>query len=93
MVAVPADIPDDVARTALALDVPDTDWRRYPPLAGLRETGRRWLTSMATAVLHVPSAIIPSERNYLLNPAHPDFRQIQVGSPRPFSLRIIGARG
>jgi len=93
MVSVPADIPDSVARTALVLEkVPERDWRRYPPLAGLCDMGRRWVESMDTAVLHVPSAIIPTERNYLLNPAHPVFREIQVGPPEPFSLRLVTPR-
>jgi RES domain-containing protein len=28
---------------------------------------------MTSAVLRVPSAIVPAENNYLLNPAHPGF--------------------
>jgi hypothetical protein len=35
-------------------------------------------------VLEVPSAIVPSEMNYLLNPAQPDFRRIRVRRPLPF---------
>ncbi len=34
----------------------------------------------------VPSVIIPEELNYLLNPAHPDFRNITVGKPAPFTF-------
>jgi RES domain-containing protein len=37
-------------------------------------------------VLAVPSAIVPRETNYLLNPAHPDFRRLRIGRPEPFSL-------
>jgi len=37
-------------------------------------------------VLAVPSAIIPRERNYLLNPAHRDFKAIRIGAPEPFGL-------
>jgi RES domain-containing protein len=42
-------------------------------------------------VLAVPSAVIPQENNYLLNPAHPDFKQIRITRPSPFSFdpRII----
>ena len=36
------------------------------------------------AVLRVPSAIVTEESNYVLNPAHPDFRHIQFFSPEPF---------
>jgi RES domain-containing protein len=37
-------------------------------------------------VLVVPSAIVPQERNVLLNPAHRDFRVIRRGAPEPFSF-------
>jgi RES domain-containing protein len=39
-----------------------------------------------TAVLAVPSAVIPHELNYLLNPRHPHFKRIRVGRPEPFSF-------
>ena len=32
-----------------------------------------------TPVLQVPSAIVPTEWNFLLNPNHPDFRRITIG--------------
>jgi RES domain-containing protein len=39
-----------------------------------------------SAVLALPSVIIPGESNYLLNPAHPDFRKISIGKPEPFAF-------
>ena len=39
--------------------------------------------SLATA-LEVPTSVVPRERNYLLNPAHPDFREIVLSAPEPF---------
>lgn len=35
--------------------------------------GDEWLTAGRSAALLVPSAIVPQERNLLLNPAHPKF--------------------
>lgn len=39
----------------------------------------------------VPSAVIPAEANYLLDPLHPEFRRIWIGRPRKFEtdLRLI----
>ncbi len=34
----------------------------------------------------VPSAIIPHELNYLLNPLHPHVKRVRIGRPEPFSL-------
>ena len=46
--------------------------------------GDSWLRSRRTAVLAVPSVVTPGEWNYLLNPAHPQFPEILVGTPTPF---------
>jgi len=39
-----------------------------------------------SVALSVPSALVPSEHNYLLNPAHPDFARVRVGGARRFSF-------
>ena len=67
--------------------LPD-DWFTYPPPAMLQQIGNQWLIERASAVLAVPSAIIPTELNYLLNPEHPDFRSVEIGVPRPFRLDL-----
>ena len=61
-------------------------WRDYPAPAELQVLGDPWLASRAAAVLKVPSAVVPEEFNYLLNPEHPDFRSVDIGQPRPFRL-------
>jgi RES domain-containing protein len=48
--------------------------------------GDRWLVAQASAVLRVPSVIVPKEYNYLLNPKHPEFAQIVVELPAPFTF-------
>lgn len=45
----------------------------------LRALGADWIRRARSAVLCVPSAVVPSEFNYLLNPAHVDFARIKVG--------------
>lgn len=49
-----------------------------------RRTGDRWLRSQRAAVLRVPSAIVPVEVNYLLNPLSPDFSRISIGKAQPY---------
>lgn len=61
-------------------------WREEMPACAARELGDAWARERRSAVLAVPSVIIPEELNYLLNPAHPDFRRIQVGPPTPFAF-------
>lgn len=60
------------------------DWRAEPPPASLHSVGDDWAAAGVSAVLQVPSAIIPDESNYLLNPAHADFSKITIGKPAPF---------
>jgi RES domain-containing protein len=48
--------------------------------------GDQWIDAVACAVLRVPSAIVPAECNYLLNPKHPDFKEIIVEMPVPFEF-------
>ncbi|HEX6204123.1 MAG TPA: RES domain-containing protein, partial [Thermoanaerobaculia bacterium] len=45
-----------------------------------------WVASSRSAVLAVPSVVVPWETNYLLNPAHPDFARVVVERPRRLDL-------
>jgi RES domain-containing protein len=45
--------------------------------------GGAWLAARRTTLLRVPSAVVPREANYLVNPAHPDATRIRVGAPEP----------
>ena len=63
---------------------PPPGWRAEPPQELSMRYGSLWLRQGRSAVLEVPSAIVPTEMNYLLNPAHADFRRIKVGRPLPF---------
>ena len=68
------------------------DWHRFPAPESLAELGTRWARELFTAVLSVPSAVVPHERNYLVNPLHPHYRRIRVGRPERFTLdsRVLG---
>lgn len=41
--------------------------------------GDQWIREASSALLEVPSAVIESETNFLLNPAHADFAKIEIG--------------
>ncbi len=71
---------------SLILDVENIDtlpkrWRKEPPGAITKKIGSQWIQSSTSAVLSVPSCIIPTERNYLLNPHHPDFDKVLKKEP------------
>ena len=59
-------------------------WRKDPPPRAVQRIGDEWVAASSSAVLQVPSAIVPAELNYLLNPAHPDLSRITIGPPETF---------
>jgi RES domain-containing protein len=70
--------------TRLASAALPSDWRLEPPPPSTKQVGDAWLRARDSAILAVPSVIIPDEANYLLNPGHPEFHQITIGRPEPF---------
>lgn len=80
------DIPDSVRIKHLELSHLPGNWRSVPAPASTRELGRNWAQKKESAVLRVPSTVIPSEYDYLLNPLHPDFRSLKISKPAPFSF-------
>ena len=83
-VAIPADIPEDLPIQQLTVADLPADWQATPAPPTLRALGMQWLQAGQTAVLAVPSVIVPFEWNYLLNPLHADFARIQIGSPQGY---------
>ena len=67
------------------------DWRDLAAREQLQAIGSDWAKRHASAVLAAPSALIPAEINYLLNPLHPDFKKLVIGKPESFitDLRLI----
>ena len=53
-------------------------------LACTQALGNTWVECKASALLAVPSRIVSVERNYLLNPSHPDADRVRLGEPQPF---------
>jgi RES domain-containing protein len=87
MAAAHADIPDAVSRIAIEPRTLPAEWRApldYP--RELQDRGRAWLSAGRACLLRVPSAVSPTEWNWLLNPAHRDFARIRVSAPAPFAF-------
>lgn len=83
--AVPVEFDDEIVTTLALADVP-SNFQRDPAPRETIEIGDAWLRSAASAVLSVPSVIVPVERNYLFNPRHPDFAKVRIGRPQGFPL-------
>lgn len=84
LVAIAVDIASTVAIETITVGNLPPDWRTYPPPSALAEIGERWIRTSTSAVLSVPSAVIPNERNFILNPEHPDFGKLTIHPAEPF---------
>ena len=54
------------------------NWKQSPTPSSTRQLGSQLLTNAKTAVIKIPSAVIPEEFNYILNPAHPDNKNFKI---------------
>jgi RES domain-containing protein len=90
-VMIPATFPKGLRIERIDVDRLPADWREPAARGGLQDLGSAWARRRSSAVLAVPSAFIPAETNYLLNPAHPAFVRIAIGGPQPFvtDLRLV----
>ncbi len=79
-ISFPAD-----AVTDLAEPLPD-DWARIPHGQATERLGSAWALAMRGLVLRVPSAHVPEEHNYLVNPRHPRSAEVRVVGTRPFAF-------
>src|SRR6059036_1547871 len=86
LVLIAADVPGALGIEEIRVGRLPRDWRRTPAPEALARLGTEWARRGRTAVLAVPSAVVPVERNYLLNPMHPDFRAIVVRRAERFAL-------
>lgn len=80
---VPAEIPEECIEKPARF--PDS-WRQYPYTPETLAVGMAWAKARHRVGLRVPSVVVPGEFNYLLNPAHPDFKRVKIGKPEPFSF-------
>jgi len=80
----PIEVPNDLSATTLSIESLPPNWDASEPTHDTAEIGTDWAKRLTSAALVVPSAVIPREHNYILNPAHPDFSKLRFLSPEPF---------
>jgi RES domain-containing protein len=61
-------------------------WNAQPPSATSKNIGDEWVKAGRSAVLALPSVLVPIERTFLLNPEHPDFSKIKIKDTGTFTL-------
>ena len=81
---IPATLPRNPKIERVTVDQLPADWRKLAAREQLQAIGSDSARSRSSAVLAVPSSVIPAETNYLLNPLHPSFARIEIGEPQDF---------
>jgi RES domain-containing protein len=84
LVVVAADIPDTVSRVVLDPHELPSNWRQIPAPQGLAAIGDSFAEQRKSAILVLPSALAPSESNWLINPLHPESAEIKSQPPEQF---------
>jgi RES domain-containing protein len=90
-VMIEAHIPSGVTIDRVRIDDLPSAWREVGARGKLQAIGAAWARKRSAAALAVPSAIVPAESNYLLNPLHSHFKRIKIGEPSTVEtdLRLI----
>jgi RES domain-containing protein len=83
LILATADVPQGPSRQRIqASDLP-AHWRESPAPPGLAEIGDKFVREARSCLLLMPSALAVSENNWLINPQHPQFREIALHATEP----------
>ena len=70
-------VPEDKIKSITVAELP-ANWFVNPPADLLKNIGDQFINKNKFLALKIPSAIMPEENNYLLNPGHPDFKKVSI---------------
>jgi len=85
------EIPDGVGIEEIAIADLEKGWNSHPPRTHTQFIGDQFIRENANSILMVPSAVVPGDSNYLLNPQHIESKEIKISNtwPFPFDERLF----
>ena len=88
---VAIDIPAEVwsARVVMAVSSLPPAWRAIPAGRSSVSIGSGWWSSSVSAIIELPSAIVPEETTCVLNSRHPDMEKVIATVMRPFEYDLL----
>jgi len=86
MVLVAYDLPETPAPGVRWPASLPRNWAAYPFPKATQDIGTAWAKSRAQLALRVPSAVVPHEMNWLLNPHHTAIATVKATVLGPFSF-------
>jgi len=78
------EIPDDSIKVISPSSLP-TNWKSWPHSKSSRDYGTKLLEACKFLVLKFPSAIVPDEFNYIINPLHTRMKEVKVKEVKDFT--------
>lgn len=82
-------IPDSIISIKeIEISVLPIDWKSIPNSHSSQEIGDKFLSENKFLVFKVPSVVVQGEFNYLINPAHPRFKEVEITSINPFEFDV-----
>lgn len=83
---VTIDIPEDVSVEKVSLEDLSQNWFEFNNYPECQKVGNLWLGKAFSCVLEVPSAVIPDEKNYILNTNHQEFEKVSIKNVDDFKF-------
>ena len=80
---VEIEVPETSIKAITLAELPG-NWKDASPPSALKIIGNNFLKHNDYLLLKVPSAIVPAEYNYLLNPRHPAIKAVKVAGSEAF---------
>ena len=86
LVSILIEWPPSVSSKIVKPEILPRDWQTYPAPPVLQEIGTEWARKRESLLLRVPSVVIPTEENYLLNPMHEEIVRVIARKMTPFNF-------
>ena len=84
-------VPDTISINEIDIQALPAGWNQFPPLKSTQSIGDLFIKEGKTCLLKVPSAVTTGDFNYLINPAHLEFKKIKITGydQFPFDRRLF----
>jgi RES domain-containing protein len=85
------EIPEEIGIKEIAIADLEKDWNSHPPRTHTQIMGDQFIRESVHSILKVPSAVVPGDSNYLINPHHIKSKEIKIinSTPFPFDERLF----
>jgi len=82
------EFPDDASVARIAIAGLPQNWNRNPFIKDTQQIGNDFIINNTHLILQVPSASVPGDHNYLINPRHADFKKVRIINTEEFEFDL-----